>query len=106
MNAILAIVYNIIIFAFCSLLVLQRVQLVLLCWTWRYSPATNRNTRTRLVFVSSRTDLLIKDKLLVNKRKQIQMQGKTVRKTDGFETFGVCTVVLLKSQVFWNMTLL
>jgi hypothetical protein len=68
-TAFLAIVYNIITIAVGSFLVLWQVQPVFLCWAWRYSPATNRNMRPCLIFVSSRIGMSRKDKLLVNKRK-------------------------------------
>jgi len=68
--------------AFGSLPVLQQVQPVFLYWSLWYRPATNRNIRTWLVHASSRTDLSIKETLLVKRRIWIHMQRKTVRKTD------------------------
>jgi hypothetical protein len=58
-----------------------------LYWAWRYRPATNRNIRTCLVCVSIRIDLSIKETLLVNKRRWVQMQRKTVMNMDELVTW-------------------
>ena len=93
------------IIAFCSLLILQQVQPAFLYWALRYRPATNRNVRTWLVHVSSRTDLSIKETLLVKRRRWIQMQRKTMRKMNGLVTFGFLAAVSLKVQILFNVTL-
>ena len=46
--------------------------------------------------MSSGTDLSIKEKMVVNKRKCIQMQRKTLRKLSGLAPFEVLTAVLLQ----------
>ena len=84
MKNILAIVYYRV--WLCCLLVLQQVQPVFLYCALSYVPATNRNIRMWLVHVSSRTDLSIKETLLVKRRRRIQLLRKTVRKTDGLVT--------------------
>ena len=71
----------------------------------RYRPATNRNIRTWLVYVSNRTDLSIKEILLVKRRRWIQMQRKKVRKAGGIVTYGFLTAMFLKVQVLCNVTL-
>ena len=81
--------------AFCSLLILQQVQPVFLYRELRYRPATNRNIRTWLVHVSSRTDLSIIKKKIIGDEEEMDLDAEE----DSKENEWTCDIWVSRSRV-------